>query len=103
MPKKEKSILKDSLNKIPRKKVISKVAELRNEYKKQVSTAIITAFGLVIALVWKDVVTALMPSIASPALLAKYPLIANLYTAIIITVIAVIGILAMSRFGKPLK
>lgn len=100
MPKKEKSVLKESLNKIPHKKVISKVTQLRNEYKKQVSTAIITAFGLVIALVWKDVVTALMPSITSPALLAKYPVLANLYTAIIITIIAVIGILVMSRLGK---
>ena len=97
MPKKEESERKMEL---PHQKIISKAAEIRNEYRKQVATAIITALGLVIALAWKDVVTALMPSITTPAMLAKYPAIANLYSALIITVVAVVGIIFMSRLGK---
>jgi hypothetical protein len=93
--------LKEQLKTEAHEKVISRASALRSEYKKQVSTAIITAFGLVIALAWKDVVTALLPSITTPYLLEKYPLIASLYTALVITGIAVIGILLISNWSKP--
>lgn len=73
---------------------------LNEEFKKQASGAIITAFGLVIALAWKDLVTSLIPSIAAPGLIAKYPYLAQLYTAIIITVFAVVGIMLISRWAK---
>ena len=99
MPKKGNLIAAADLTEA-HKKAMTKAKEIRNEYRKQVATAIITALGLVIALAWKDVVTALMPSIAAPALLEKYPAIASLYSALIITVIAVVGIIFMSRLGK---
>jgi len=82
-------------------KVISNVSTLKNEYKKQVSIALLTAFGLVIALVWKDVITALMPSITKPGFLSKYPILSQIYVAAIITIIGVLGILLISYWEKP--
>jgi len=99
MPKKEMKTEVEE-QELPHEKALRKAKEIRNEYRRQVATAIITALGLVIALAWKDVVTALMPSITAPSLLAKYPAIASLYSALIITVIAVVGIIFMSRLGK---
>jgi 23S rRNA pseudoU1915 N3-methylase RlmH len=97
----EIKILKEKTKKESHERVIAQASALKNEYKKHVSTAITTAFGLVIALVWKDVITILMPSITAPSLLEKYPVLASLYTAAIITAIAVIGILLVTNWAKP--
>ena len=78
----------------------SHLKSLRAEFKKQVSTAIMTALGLVIALAWKDLVTALIPSVSSPEMIAKYPYLAQLWGAIIVTIVAVIGILIISYWAK---
>lgn len=78
----------------------SSLKSLRAEFKKQVSTAIMTAFGLVIALAWKDLVTALIPSFSSPTMISKYPYLAQLWSAVIVTVVAVIGILVIASWAK---
>lgn len=78
----------------------SSLRSLSSEFKKQVSTAIMTAFGLVIALAWKDLVTAIIPSISAPGLIEKYPYLAQLWSAIIITIVAVIGILIVASWAK---
>jgi hypothetical protein len=90
-----------SAKELAREKALKHTSAFSGEYKKQVSTAIITAFGLVIALAWKDVVTAILPSITAPGFLVKYPVIANLYSAVIITSISVLGIVLISRWLKP--
>ena len=97
----EKKEVREEIKKEMHRKAICKAVELKNEYKKQVSAAIITAFGLVIALVWKDVITVLMPSISAPGLLEDYPFLAHLYTAVIVTGFAVIGIFLISSWAKP--
>ena len=73
---------------------------IHSEFKQQTSAAIIAAFGFVIALAWKDLITALIPKVARPGLIAQYPYISQLYTAIIITIFAVFGILIISRWAK---
>ena len=93
--------LKEQLKIEKHKIILSKASVFSSEYKKQVSTAIMTAFGLVIALSWKDVVTALLPSITTPSFLENYPLLTSLYTAIIITLVAVIGIVLVANWSKP--
>jgi hypothetical protein len=86
------------------KKVLEKshshIKSISTEFKKQVSTAIMTAFGLVIALAWKDLITALIPSFSSAEMAAKYPYLIQLLGAIIITVVAVIGILIVAAWSK---
>jgi hypothetical protein len=96
----ERKEVKKEIRKIAKETAIKNASVLKNEYKKQVSTAIITAFGLVIALVWKDVITALMPSITTPELLAEFPLLSALYAASVVTALAVVGILLISNWAK---
>ena len=66
---------------------------IKKEFKKQTSTAIMAAFGLIIALSWKDVITLLVDKFA---FVKEYgPII----TAIILTIVSVIGIMLISRWA----
>jgi len=96
----EKKEIRNEVAKAAHKKAVEKAEEIKREYKKQTYTAIITAFGLILAFVWKDVITALMPSITTPSLLAKFPVLSSIYTALIITGLAVIGIVIVSNWAK---
>lgn len=70
-----------------------KLSYLKSEFRTQASTAIITAFGLVIALAWKDVIVDFVATI-NPA---KSNL---LISAIIVTIISIIGIALVSYWFK---
>jgi len=82
------------INKKLRHKAVSHAVALSNEFKKQTSTAIMAAFGLIIALAWKDVITDLVSKIN---FFSNYGL---LVTAIVMTLISVLGILLVSRWAK---
>jgi hypothetical protein len=96
----------DNLSKIERKEVIkeinkklhdnvvSKAATLSSEFKKQTSTAIMAAFGLIIALSWKDVIT---DAVNKVNFFNNYGLLAS---AIVLTLISVLGILLVSNWAK---
>ena len=56
------------------------------------NTAIMAAFGFLIALVWKDVITGIVDNITQEAHVSGV-----LVSAIIVTVICVIGIMLFSR------
>ena len=71
-----------------------------SEFKKETTTAIIAAFGFLIALVWRDLILKVVENISKTPFLEKYPYIAQLYTAIIVTIIAVIGIALISRWSQ---
>jgi hypothetical protein len=71
---------------------------IKSEFKKQTSTAIMAAFGLIIALAWKDVITALVGklNISGNATSA----LSLTVSALILTAISVIGILLISKWAK---
>jgi hypothetical protein len=103
MRKREIMAKEDNLSSIERKevskmlikeKVKAHASELKNEFKKQISTAIIAAFGLIIALSWKDVITEYVSKLA---FVKDYGL---LITALAMTAVSVIGILLMSKWAK---
>lgn len=71
-----------------------------SEFKKQTATAIIAAFGFIIALVWRDLIVKFIQENINPSLLESYPYLAELFTAIIITFIAAIGIALVTRWQK---
>lgn len=75
-------------------KVKSHANTITQEFKKQTSTAIMAAFGLIIALSWKDVITLLVDKFA---FVKEY---GPIVTAIILTIISVIGILIISKWTK---
>ncbi len=68
----------------------------KQEMKKATNTAIVAAFGFVIALVWKDVITEWVATITSAS-----PIGGKIIEALIVTIIAVIGIIIITRiFAK---
>jgi len=69
--------------------------KFKDEFKKSVVTAIIAAFGFLIALVWKDVITEWVTKISEAS-----PVKNSFITALITTVIAVIGILIISKLNN---
>ena len=92
-PKERKEVVKE-INKKLKLGVASHAAKLRDEFKKQVSGAIIAAFGLIIALSWKDVITEFVNRFA---VVKSYGL---LVSALALTAVSVIGILIISKWAK---
>ena len=92
----------DNLSKIERREVGKMIASkalshantIKSEFKKQTSTAIMAAFGLIIALSWKDVITDLVDKIG---FVKSYGLLA---TAVILTIISILGILLVSKWAN---
>ena len=66
--------------------------ELKKELKKAISTAVLAAFGFLIALVWKDVITEFVNKISEQS-----PVSGKLFSAILITIICVLGIMILTR------
>lgn len=66
--------------------------KLKTETKKAISTAMVAAFGFVIALAWKDVIIEYIDTLT-----ASSPLQGKLIGALIVTIIAVIGILIVTK------
>ena len=71
-----------------------------HKFRDHASTAMIAALSFLIALAWKDFIVKLVKDNTKISLLEKYPYIAELYTAIIITIIAIIGIIFVSKWAK---
>ncbi len=77
-----------------KKKRLSKTAlEFRKELKKSFATALTSAIGILLALTWKDVLTAYFDSLSQVT-----PFRGQLITAILITIISTIIILFISRY-----
>ncbi len=76
-------------------KAKSGVKAFKREFKKEMSTAVLAAFGFLIALVWKDVITNFVNNLSE-----KSPLHGALVSAIGVTIICVLGIMLFSRIFK---
>lgn len=83
------------------KQVLEKTAALGSEFKKQITTALITAFGLVIALSWQTVVKKIMDdAVPKSGILLYHPYLSDVYTAIAITALSAIAIMIISRWAR---
>lgn len=80
------------------KQLFEKSTAFGSEFKKQISTALLTAFGLVIALSWQDLIKSIMEN-AKPETTA-HPYLAALYTAIVVTFFAVMAMMVITRWAK---
>jgi hypothetical protein len=91
---------KEELTKSQKLKLKAKESAIkfRDEFRKSIATAIIAAFGFLIALVWKDVITEWVTKISEAS-----PIKGSLISALFTTVIAVIGILLVSKLHKEEK
>jgi hypothetical protein len=68
------------------------ISTFNRELKKAMNTAIMAAFGFLIALVWRDVITEFVNEISSQS-----PLQGKLFSAILTTLICVLGILILTK------
>ncbi len=76
-------------------KAKEKAKKLHKEVKKALYTALLAAFGFLIALVWRDVIQSWVEKIS-----ATSPVQGQLVSALIVTIICVIGILIVTKFLK---
>lgn len=73
---------------------------VHSEFKHHTATAIIAAFGFLIALVWKDLIVKIMENVTSAHLLEQYPYLSLLFSAFVVTIFSVFGIIIVSRWAK---
>ncbi len=95
---KEKEKIREKLKR-QREKAKNSVAHLHRETRHQAVTAMIAAFGFIIALVWKDVIQGWVDFLVKKFSFGWAPALSLLYAAIITTIIAVIGIVIVSRWN----
>lgn len=69
--------------------------QFKREFKKEMNTAVMAAFGFLIALVWKDVITNFVENLSE-----RSPFKGALVSALMVTVICVLGIMLFSRVLK---
>ena len=67
--------------------------KFKNEFKKSTNTALVAAFGLIMAFAWKDVLAEYLNSIVQIS-----PLQGKLISALIITFVSVAGIFIVTKF-----
>jgi len=88
-------IEKKSRTQIAKDKARLQAKKFKRELKKAMSTAILAAFGFLIALVWKDVITEWVNQIAE-----KSPFSGKLFSAILVTLICVLGVMIITKLTE---
>jgi hypothetical protein len=82
-------------------KITSKARALKIEVKKNMFTAVIAAFGFIIALVWRDAIKAVVEEIITRLSIDGSGYIYQITISLITTIICVLGILIVSKIkGK---
>ena len=71
-----------------------------SQFRQHVSTAIIAAFSFLIALTWKDLIVHLVDNMIKPTTLQAHPYLGDLYSAFIVTIVAIIGIALITNWAK---
>ena len=94
----EKTEVKKSRRQIAHEKAKSGVRKFKTEFNKAINTAIMAAFGFLIALVWKDVITEFVNGISE-----KSPVQGKLFSALIVTIICVLGIMILTKIFSEKK
>jgi len=104
-----KKVLKKKENFLKEQKRLTKAAthntkeaikELKNETKKHVVTAIVAAFGFIIALVWRDAIKEFINTFVANFSIKGPPALITFYTAIITTIIAAVGIVLITKWSS---
>ncbi len=79
------------------------VVILQNEVRSHVATAIGAAFAFIIALVWRDAIRNILNSFVVKLGLPETAYIHEIVVALLITFVAVIGILVVARYSIKKK
>lgn len=81
-------------------KLLSGMKKVKQEIRKNISNAILAAFGFMIALVWRDVVKGGVERLITYSNLNGDGYMFTLITAVVTTLICVIGIIYFSRWSE---
>ena len=92
--------IKKTINSELSKKVATKTSFLGSQVKQHVTTAIVAAFSFIIALVWKDLIVSFIDFYVKDSIKSNVPYSADLLVAIIVSLIAVIGIIIVTNWAK---
>lgn len=82
------------------KELEEEARRFRREVQKNIGTAILAAFGFVIALVWRDAIQESVDKILRVLNITGTGYFYKILTAIIVTIICVIGIMQVSRWSE---
>jgi len=74
-----------------------------SKFKDHATTAIIAALSFVIAIAWKDLIVKFVREKIKFSAIETYPYLVELYSALIVTVFAVIGIIIISSWAMKKK
>ncbi len=91
----EKEELKKSRAQRAKEKAKAQAKRFKKELKKAMSTAILAAFGFLIALVWKDVITDFVNKISEQS-----PISGKLFSALLVTLICVLGVMIITKLTE---
>jgi len=80
--------------------LLTKGEFLGAQFKQHISTAIIAAFSFLIALSWKDLIVRLANYFVKEEILRTFPYISELISAIVVTIIAILGILIVTAWAR---
>lgn len=81
-------------------KAKSAAHHLKKETQKQLSIAITSAFALLIALAWKDVISEYIKKVTTKLAISGPAPMIQLYSALITTIICVVGIVISSKWAN---
>jgi len=100
LEKKLEKKIEAKLHKRLLRKSVKTTVYLGSQFKDHATTAIIAAFSFLIALVWKDFIVKLVKENTEIASIQSYPYLPELVTALIVTIIAVVGIALVGNWAK---
>ncbi len=81
------------------KGIYTRSSFVASKFKDHATTAIIAALSFVIAISWKDLIVKFIEEKIKFSTIANYPYLAELYSALIVTIFAVIGIIIISSWA----
>lgn len=80
--------------------LVSRGELLGHMFKQHVSTAIIAAFSFLMALAWKDVIIHAVTAFVKEEVVNSSPYLPELIAAIVVTLIAILGIMLVTAWAK---
>jgi len=89
---KAKAALSNVNLQLAKEKTKASLTNIKKEFKKSVLTALVAAFGFLIALSWKELITEYVNQLSSVT-----PVQGRLVEAFIVTLISVVGILIVTK------
>jgi hypothetical protein len=80
-------------------KLVGHAREFKKEVRKHIATAILAAFGFIMALTWRDALQEVINNVVAKLGVQESAHLYKIYVAIAVTILCVIGIFLVSRWG----